>query len=94
MHRRGIELHPSLLPQDAANLGYIPKIDALRISILEESTMDEILQDDERLDYLLAKDLRIIQSPSVFSFSLDAYYLRHLPMSRYNVLEKCRYMCG
>ena len=31
---------------------------------------------DERLDYLLAeKDMRIIQSPSVFSFSLDAVLL-------------------
>ncbi|MBO0602909.1 tRNA1(Val) (adenine(37)-N6)-methyltransferase [Sporosarcina sp. E16_3] len=37
--------------------------------------MDEILQDDERLDYLLAESLRIIQSPSVFSFSLDAVLL-------------------
>jgi tRNA1(Val) A37 N6-methylase TrmN6 len=42
---------------------------------MEESTMDEILQDDERLDYLLAESLRIIQSPSVFSFSLDAVLL-------------------
>ena len=33
------------------------------------------LKDDERLDYLLAEDLRIIQSPSVFSFSLDAVLL-------------------
>ncbi|MBC6316169.1 tRNA1(Val) (adenine(37)-N6)-methyltransferase [Listeria grandensis] len=30
---------------------------------------------DERLDHLLAEDLRIIQSPSVFSFSLDAVLL-------------------
>ena len=30
---------------------------------------------DERLDYLLAENLRIIQSPSVFSFSLDAVLL-------------------
>ena len=35
----------------------------------------EFLQGDERLDYLLAEDLRIIQSPSVFSFSLDAVLL-------------------
>ena len=32
--------------------------------------MEKLLQDDERLDYLLAEELRIIQSPSVFSFSL------------------------
>ena len=37
--------------------------------------MEEWLKDDERLDYLLAEDLRIIQSPSVFSFSLDAVLL-------------------
>ncbi|AYC30712.1 tRNA1(Val) (adenine(37)-N6)-methyltransferase [Paenisporosarcina cavernae] len=34
-----------------------------------------MLKDDERLDYLLAENLRIIQSPSVFSFSLDAVLL-------------------
>ena len=41
-----------------------------------------LLQGDERLDYLLAEDLRIIQSPSVFSFSLDAVLLArfaHVP---------------
>lgn len=37
--------------------------------------MEQWLKDDERLDYLLAEDLRIIQSPSVFSFSLDAVLL-------------------
>ncbi|MUV07825.1 methyltransferase [Planococcaceae bacterium Storch 2/2-2] len=37
--------------------------------------MDKWLKDDERLDYLLAEQLRIIQSPSVFSFSLDAVVL-------------------
>lgn len=35
------------------------------------------LKEDERLDHLLAEDLRIIQSPSVFSFSLDAVLLAH-----------------
>lgn len=34
-----------------------------------------MLVGDERLDYLLAENLRIIQSPSVFSFSLDAVLL-------------------
>ena len=33
--------------------------------------MEQWLKDDERLDYLLAEELRIIQSPSVFSFSLE-----------------------
>lgn len=37
--------------------------------------MEVILKTDERLDHLLAQSLRIIQSPSVFSFSLDAVLL-------------------
>ena len=32
------------------------------------------LKDDERLDYLLAEDLRIIQSPSFLLFPLMQYY--------------------
>ena len=48
---------------------------------------NEWLKDDERLDYLLAEDLRIIQSPSVFSFSLDAVLLAkfvNIPISKGN----------
>jgi len=37
--------------------------------------MDQLLQNDERLDRLISHDLSIIQSPSVFSFSLDAILL-------------------
>lgn len=33
------------------------------------------LYEDERLDYLLAQDMKIVQSPSVFNFSLDAVLL-------------------
>lgn len=33
------------------------------------------LRDDERLDYLLAEDMKIVQSPTVFAFSLDAVLL-------------------
>ena len=33
------------------------------------------LREDERLDYLLNEEMRIIQSPTVFSFSLDAVLL-------------------
>ncbi|MGM9987023.1 MAG: tRNA1(Val) (adenine(37)-N6)-methyltransferase [Bacillaceae bacterium] len=50
------------------------------------------LFDDERLDYLLAEDLRIIQSPSVFAFSLDAVLLArfaYMPISKGNVLDLC-----
>jgi len=50
------------------------------------------LKGDERLDYLLAEDLRIIQSPSVFSFSLDAVLLSkfaYLPIQKGNILDLC-----
>lgn len=54
--------------------------------------MDEILKDDERLDYLLAEELRIIQSPSVFSFSLDAVLLSrfaHVPSRSEKIVDLC-----
>ncbi|WP_230504215.1 tRNA1(Val) (adenine(37)-N6)-methyltransferase [Sutcliffiella rhizosphaerae] len=47
---------------------------------------------DERLDYLLAEDLRIIQSPSVFSFSLDAVLLAqfaYVPIQKGNIVDLC-----
>lgn len=50
------------------------------------------LQGDERLDYLLAEDLRIIQSPSVFSFSLDAVLLSRfasIPIQKGNIVDLC-----
>lgn len=54
--------------------------------------MEEWLKGDERLDYLLAEDLRIIQSPSVFSFSLDAVLLSRfasIPISRGQIVDLC-----
>ena len=54
--------------------------------------MEEWLKDDERLDYLLAEDLRIIQSPSVFSFSLDAVLLSrftYVPIKRGKMVDLC-----
>lgn len=51
-----------------------------------------LLKDDERLDYLLAEDLRIIQSPSVFAFSLDAVLLAkfvYVPIQKGNLLDLC-----
>lgn len=52
-----------------------------------------LLRDDERLDYLLAENLRIIQSPSVFSFSLDAVLLArfaHVPIrSSARIVDLC-----
>lgn len=54
--------------------------------------MEQWLKEDERLDYLLAEDLRIIQSPSVFSFSLDAVLLSRfvsVPINKGNVVDLC-----
>ena len=54
--------------------------------------MEDWLKDDERLDYLLAEDLRIIQSPSVFSFSLDAVLLSRfvqVPKSKGHIVDLC-----
>ncbi|SIS62342.1 tRNA1(Val) (adenine(37)-N6)-methyltransferase [Salimicrobium flavidum] len=51
------------------------------------------LYGDERIDYLLAEeDRRIIQSPSVFAFSLDAALLArftYLPKTRGKILDLC-----
>ncbi|RSK25468.1 tRNA1(Val) (adenine(37)-N6)-methyltransferase [Bacillus sp. HMF5848] len=50
------------------------------------------LKGDERLDYLLAEDLRIIQSPSVFAFSLDAVLLArfaYVPLQRGKIIDLC-----
>jgi tRNA1(Val) A37 N6-methylase TrmN6 len=50
------------------------------------------LYQDERLDYLLAEDLRIIQSPSVFAFSLDTVLLArfvYVPIQKGNLIDLC-----
>ena len=50
------------------------------------------LRGDERLDYLLAEDLRIIQSPSVFAFSLDAVLLSkfvNVPIQKGKIVDLC-----
>lgn len=48
---------------------------------------------DERLDYLVAhQEMQIIQSPSVFSFSLDALLLAdftYVPIKRGKILDLC-----
>ncbi len=54
--------------------------------------MKRLLRDDERLDYLLAEEMRIIQSPSVFSFSLDAVLLAHftyIPRKKGDIVDLC-----
>jgi tRNA1(Val) A37 N6-methylase TrmN6 len=51
-----------------------------------------MLKEDERLDYLLAEDLKIIQSPSVFAFSLDAVLLSkfvYVPIQKGNIVDLC-----
>ncbi|WP_010094905.1 tRNA1(Val) (adenine(37)-N6)-methyltransferase [Ornithinibacillus scapharcae] len=51
------------------------------------------LFDDERLDYLVADEsMQIIQSPTAFSFSLDAVLLANfasIPIKRGNILDLC-----
>ncbi|MBA4537462.1 tRNA1(Val) (adenine(37)-N6)-methyltransferase [Bacillus aquiflavi] len=50
------------------------------------------LKEDERLDYLLAEKLRIIQSPTVFAFSLDAVLLAkfvYVPIQKGKLIDLC-----
>ena len=51
------------------------------------------LKGDERIDYLLAdQERRIIQSPTVFSFSIDAVLLAnftYLPIKKGKILDLC-----
>ncbi|MCS0543114.1 hypothetical protein NXY55_24355, partial [Aeromonas veronii] len=50
------------------------------------------LYDDERLDHLLAENLRIIQSPSVFAFSLDTVLLArfvYVPIQKGKIIDLC-----
>jgi tRNA1(Val) A37 N6-methylase TrmN6 len=50
------------------------------------------LYGDERLDYLLNEEIRIIQSPSVFSFSLDAVLLAkfaYMPIQKGHIVDLC-----
>ncbi|MBO9131284.1 tRNA1(Val) (adenine(37)-N6)-methyltransferase [Bacillus sp. 165] len=50
------------------------------------------LREGERLDYLLAEDMKIIQSPHVFNFSLDAILLAkfvYVPIQKGNLIDLC-----
>lgn len=51
------------------------------------------LNDDERLDYLISDEkIQIIQSPTIFSYSLDAILLAHftyVPINKGNILDLC-----
>lgn len=52
-----------------------------------------MLLDDERMDYVMSgEEMKIIQSPTVFSYSLDAVLLAHftyMPINRADVLDLC-----
>lgn len=51
-----------------------------------------VLRDDERLDYLLAENMKIVQSPSVFAFSLDAVLLSkfvYVPIQKGKIIDLC-----
>ncbi|GER71679.1 hypothetical protein BpJC7_29820 [Weizmannia acidilactici] len=69
------------------------RFDALHAAkVLEDTESMVKLLGDERLDYLLAENLRIVQSPSVFAFSLDAVLLSkfaYLPIQKGKVLDLC-----
>ncbi len=57
----------------------------------EVNSMTE-LYNDERLDYLLAEDLKVIQSPSVFAFSLDTVLLArfvYVPIQKGRLIDLC-----
>lgn len=59
----------------------------------ENGCVNVTIYDDERIDYLVAdKTMKIIQSPSVFCFSLDAILLAHftyVPIKKGNILDLC-----
>lgn len=58
----------------------------------KESLIMVEIHEHERLDYLLAENLRIIQSPQVFAFSLDAVLLSrfvYMPIQKGNILDLC-----
>ncbi|MGA4722425.1 tRNA1(Val) (adenine(37)-N6)-methyltransferase [Fictibacillus nanhaiensis] len=53
--------------------------------------MSDLMQ-DERIDFLVHEDLKIIQSPSVFSFSLDAVLLSRfvwVPIQKGKIIDLC-----
>ncbi|WP_025028178.1 tRNA1(Val) (adenine(37)-N6)-methyltransferase [Caldalkalibacillus mannanilyticus] len=54
--------------------------------------MEVKLQQNERMDYLLTNDLKIIQSPEVFSFSMDAVLLAKfasIPLTKGRMMDLC-----
>jgi tRNA1(Val) A37 N6-methylase TrmN6 len=50
------------------------------------------LYEGERLDFLLAENLKVIQSPTVFAFSLDTVLLAkfaYVPIQKGNIIDLC-----
>lgn len=62
---------------------------------MKRNEVDHVVQlvGDERIDYLLTnEEMKIIQSPTVFSFSLDALllaYFTYVPIKRGKILDLC-----
>jgi tRNA1(Val) A37 N6-methylase TrmN6 len=54
----------------------------------------EFLKENERLDYLLGEELKIIQSPNVFSFSLDAVLLSNFTYTPKSKKSKIVDLCS
>ena len=59
----------------------------------EAEIVNDLLKQDERIDQLMQYDLEIIQSPKVFSFSLDAVLLGDFAQvpkhSRAKIVDLC-----
>lgn len=54
--------------------------------------MNVEINESERIDYLIANELKIIQSQEVFSFSMDAVLLAkfaHIPLKKGRVMDLC-----
>jgi len=70
----------------------LTQVSLIFLHIIQRCIVMVTLKGDERLDYLLAENLRIIQSPSVFAFSLDAVLLArfvYVPIQRGNIIDLC-----
>src|SRR5690606_12281892 len=71
-----------------------PNAQTIKTILLQKGILHMVqLYDDERLDYLTADEgMQIIQSPTAFSFSLDAVLLANfasIPIKRGNILDLC-----
>ncbi|UQS85489.1 tRNA1(Val) (adenine(37)-N6)-methyltransferase [Apilactobacillus apisilvae] len=56
--------------------------------------MNELLHDNERIDQLYSNDIKIIQNPNVFSFSLDAVLLANFAKLPFKQQSKAVDLCS